>query len=178
MVKLRCPGPVGRERLERNVPWRPPRTHQLHKTHTKDQATWTEPRQAPMLPHFNWRDQQPDSRKIPSIIQCIFQSLSAKDHSISGTATTKNTTGTAGTADSSTADAASSNVTAKGNPPAASNANSLFQSQHPLTTDDIAAIVSSIIGTQASKPTHISTDAMDSSSKDLGKLLVCLLCHN
>jgi len=54
----------------------------------------------------------------------------------------KTTTSTAGTTDSSTADAASSNATAKDNPPAASDANGLLQSQHPLTTSLLLSLPS------------------------------------
>jgi len=72
----------------------------------------------------------------------------------------------AGTTDSSiasTADAASNiSTTAK------DSSHGQLQSPRPLTTDDITTIVSSIVGTQASKPTPVSSNVMDSSSKDLG----------
>ena len=74
---------------------------------------------------------------IPSIVQSVFQSLSATDCGASRTAMTKSTTGTA---DSSTTNASSSNAMAKDTPSAASNANSKLQSQSPLTTNNIAAI--------------------------------------
>jgi len=83
----------------------------------------------------NTANQKLTAADIPSIVQSIYQSLSAKDRGVSGTATTNNTASATGTANSS--DAASNNATAKDNLPAATTptANSSHLSALPPSLD-------------------------------------------